>query len=143
MESELDIEQLMKALDNEENEGILKLNHAKMARVKNDMLQKLGLERGELKKLHKKLKNYRYVDELPDVQFGSYIRWISLKNPSSIKLTNGGIICDIQVRNNGIHIVCRNNMHRFFQLLMSENLIFQKLTEQENVLLSVMDYLNE
>ena len=143
MESELDIDQLMKALDNEENEGILKLNHAKMARVKNDMLQKLGLERSELKKLHKKLKNYRYVDEMPDVQFGSYIRWISLKNPTSIKLTNGGIICDIQVKGNGIHIVCRNNMHRFFQLLMSENLIFQKLTEQENVLLSVMDYLNE
>jgi hypothetical protein len=143
MESELDIDQLMKALDNEENEGIMKLNHAKMARVKNDMLQKLGLERVELKKLHKKLKNYRYVDEMPDVQFGSYIRWISLKNPTSIKLTNGGIICDIQVKDNGIHIVCRNNMHRFFQLLMSENLIFQKLTEQENVLLSVMDYLNE
>jgi|TARA_R110001599_G_scaffold27393_2_gene96113 hypothetical protein len=143
MESELDIEQLMKALDNEENEGILKLSNAKMARIKNDMLQKLGLERTELKKLHKKLKDYRYVDEMPDVQFGSYIRWISLKNPSSIKLTNGGIICDIQVKNNGIHIVCRNNMHRFFQLLMSENLIFQKLTEQENVLLSVMDYLNE
>ena len=143
MESELDIEQLMKALDNEENEGILKLSNAKMARIKNDMLQKLGLGRTELKKLHKKLKDYRYVDEMPDVQFGSYIRWISLKNPSSIKLTNGGIICDIQVKNNGIHIVCRNNMHRFFQLLMSENLIFQKLTEQENVLLSVMDYLNE
>ncbi len=143
MESELDIEQLMKALDNEENEGILKLSNAKMARIKNDMLQKLGLERTELKKLHKKLKDYRYVDEMPDVQFGSYIRWISLKNPSSIKLTNGGIICDIQVKSNGIHIVCRNNMHRFFQLLMSENLIFQKLTEQENVLLSVMDYLNE
>ena len=46
MASELDIDQLMKALDNEENEGILKLTHAKMARIKNDMLQKLGLERG-------------------------------------------------------------------------------------------------
>ena len=143
MASELDIDQLMKALDNEENEGIMKLNHTKMACIKNDMLQKLGLERGELKKLHKKLKNYRYVDEMPDIQFGSYIRWISLKNPDNIKLTNGGIICDIQVKNNGIHIVCRNNMHRFCQLLMSENLIFQKLTDQENVLLSVMDHLNE
>ena len=80
---------------------------------------------------------------MPDIQFGSYIRWISLKNPDKIKLTNGGIICDIQVKNNGIHIVCRNNMHRFCQLLMSENLIFQKLTDQENVLLSVMDHLNE
>jgi len=30
-----------------------------------------------------------------------------------------------------------------FKLKMSENIIFQKLTEQEKILLSVLDYVND
>ena len=63
------------------------------------MLQRLGLERDELKNLHKKLKGYRYCSDMNDVQYGYYIRWIPLKNPEFIKLTNGGIIIDIDIIN--------------------------------------------
>ena len=80
--------------------------------------------------------------ELPGIRYGAYIRWISLKDPANIKLTNGGIICDIKV-NDGIQIRCKNNQHRFFQLKMGECLIFQKLSDQEQILLSAMDYLQE
>jgi hypothetical protein len=106
------------------------------------MLQKLNLPREQLKKLHKQLEEYRYVDEMNELKYGAYIRWISLRDPNKIKLTNGGIICDILVKDNGIHVVCRNNMHRMFQIKLVECMVFQKLSDQERVLLSVMDYLN-
>ena len=141
-EEDLDIDSLISALDNEENESIVKLNSKLIKEDKNNILQKLQLERESIKQLHKKLKHYRYVDEIPDLHYGSYIRWIPLKNPEKIYLTNGGIICDMKVEESGIHIMCKNNMNRLFQLNMEENLIFQKFSDQEEILLKVLDHLS-
>jgi len=138
----IDIESLMSALDDDDNASLMNLDTRAVKAVKNDMLQKLNLSREQLKKLHKQLEDYRYVDEMNELKYGAYIRWIPLRDPNKIKLTNGGIICDILVKDNGIHVVCRNNMHRMFQIKLVECMVFQKLSDQERVLLSVMDYLN-
>lgn len=139
--SELDVEQLLQALDNDENESMIDLTTSKIKSIKNDMLQKLQLPKKTLKNYHKKLKDYRYVGELHEIRYGAYIRWINLKNIDNIRLTNGGIICDIQVTNTGLWIKCKNNMNRFFQLKLDECLIFQKLSDQERILLKALDYL--
>jgi hypothetical protein len=76
------------------------------------------------------------------MRYGSYIRWISLKDPDNLKLTNGGIVCEMKVGETGIVVVCKNRFNRFFQLNMNENLIFQKLSDQEQVLLSALDFIN-
>ena len=39
-----------------------------------------------------KLRVYRYVDEIDEMNIGSYIRWFNIKNPKNIKLTNGGLL---------------------------------------------------
>lgn len=142
LEDGIDIQSLMNALDDDDNESLMNLDTRTIKAVKNDMLQKLNLQREQLKKLHGQLKDYRYVDEMNELKYGGYIRWISLRDPNKIKLTNGGIICDILVKDNGIHVVCRNNMHRMFQIKLIECMVFQKLSDQEKVLISVMDYLN-
>jgi len=80
---------------------------------------------------------------LEDLRFGGYVRWISLKNPANIKLTNGGIVCDIKEIQKDIHIKCKNKMNMMFQLKMSEVLLFQKLSEQEQVILKAMKYLQD
>lgn len=137
----MDINNLLQALDNNKNENIIDLDNIIIAKRKNDILQQLGLSRTELIILQKKLKKYRYIDGLKDLQFGNYIRWINLKNPEIIKLTNGGIICDIKELNNDIHIYCKNNINRIFQIKLSEVIIFQKLNNQENVILQAIKYL--
>lgn len=139
--SSLDIPALLHALNNDTNSNILDTTTASIQSKKNDMLQKLQLPRKELKKLHKSLINYKYVDELPDIQLGRYIRWISLKNPDNIKLTRGGIICDIFTGESDIVIKCKNNLNRFFSLKLNECFIFQKLTDQEKVILSAVNHL--
>ena len=128
-------------LEKEENEHILKLTRSKIKEIKNNNLQKLQLGRENLKKIHKQLENYRYVDDISNLRYGFYIRWINLKNTQQIKLTNGAIICDIKVVNDEVHIVCKNNMNRFMQLKLEECYIFQKLSDQEPILLSVMESL--
>ena len=135
---------LLNALDNESNESIINLDKQKIMNDKNNILQKLQLDREKLKIYHTKLKDYRYVDNLDDINYGCYIRWIKIKDPGNIKITNGGIICDMKIRDNGkTHIICKNNMNRFFQIKFDEVIIFQKMSQQENVILTVVDYLDK
>ena len=137
----LDMDSLLHALDNENNSSIGDLTTEKIQTYKNNALQQLQLPREMLKQYHKKLKNYRLVEDLPDVQYGHHIRWILLKDPNNIKLTNGGIICDIRVFNQQVHIRCKNNLNRIMQIILDECLVFQKLSDQERVILDVLDYL--
>ena len=134
-----DKEFLKKALENENNESIINLSIPEIKSKKNDILQKLNLTREENKENLTKLKEYRYIDNINDLNYGSFIRCINLKKINNLCLNNGGFVCDIKI-NNGIEILCRNNYNKFFQIKFDENLIFQKLTEQEKIILNVLKY---
>lgn len=137
---------LMQSLDNDDNAGFVELTSQKIKQIKNDRLQELQLPREKLKEYHRKLRDYRYVENIDDIQYGQYIRWIPLNIESmdDLKLKNGGIISDIKIVNDdNVHIVCKNNMNRFFQIKLEENLIFQKLTPNEQILLSALDYISK
>jgi hypothetical protein len=137
----MDIDKLLCALNNENNEDIVDLDFATISTNKNKILQQLNLKRADLVIIQKKIKEFRFIDDIKDLKFGSYIRWISLKNPEHIKLTNGGIICDMKEINDDIHIRCKNRMNMIFQIKLSEVILFQKLTNQENIILKAMKYL--
>lgn len=137
----MDIQKLLHALDNENNEAVVDLNYEKIAKDKNDMLQQLNLPRDVLARLHKQLKPYRLVNDVDDLRYGSYVRWISLKNPAEIKLTNGGIVCDMKVIQEDLHIKCKNSLNRIFQIKISEVILFQKLSEQEQIILKALKHL--
>jgi len=139
----MDEELLKKALDNDKNEVILQMDTEKVMKAKNDILEQFNFTKKDLKLIQKKLRDYRFIDDIKELNYGSYIRWISLKTPDNIRLTNGGIVCDMKEVNDDIRIVCKNNMNRLFQLKMSENIIFQKVSDQERILLHVMDYLHK
>ena len=143
MTNELNVDLLMKSLENDDNDCLMNLDTKAIHKIKNDMLQKLNLPKDRLKYLHKSLKQYRFIDEIPDIKYGSYVRWINLNNPDKLTLTNGGLVCDIKISNDNVIIVCKNNFNRFFQLKLNECFIIQKITAQERVLLSALDYLNE
>ena len=83
------------------------------------------------------------VETIDDITYGNFIRWFNIKNPSELKLTNGALICDIKICDTGTHIFCKNTHNRMFRIIMDECIIFQKLNQEEIMLLSVMNYLNE
>ena len=139
----LDSDYLLKALDNENNTGIEQLSTRKIKAMKNDYLQQLQLSREKLKDFHIKLKEYRFVDDLTNIQYGRYIRWINLKKPDNIVLTNGGVIIDIKLEGDGIYILCKNFRNNRLQIKIDECFIFQKLTDQEKTIISALDYLEK
>jgi len=139
----IDMDNLLNALENETNSSIMNLTSRKIKEYKNTILQQLQLPRDRLKQYHKKLKYYRYCSDLSHIQYGYYIRWISLKDPTSMYLTNGGIICDVKILNNQIQILCKNNRNWMMQIKFDEAVIFQKLSDQERVILGILDYLED
>ena len=134
-----DVNELLKAVDNENNAHIAKFTTTQIGEMKDDILEQLGVDEDKKETLLEKLRYYRYIDDLASIKYGAYIRWISLKNPERINLTNGAIMCDIKFYNDGVQIVCKNSRGRIFQIKFDENIIFQKLTEQEQIILQVMD----
>ena len=138
--NEDEIAYLEKALVNEKNENIMELTFAEVERKKRTILEELKLSRMELKTLLKKLEDYRYIDELPELQQGRYLRWINLTNPDRLKLTNGGILCDVKIEDNVV-LVLKNNMNSIFHINMDKCLIFQKFSDQERVILYAVDFL--
>ena len=135
------IQNLLLALENETNSSIMKLTSSKIKCQKNNILQQLQLSREQLKSFHKKLKLYRYCSELVDIQYGYYVRWVPLKNPNDIKLTNGGVITDILILKNGVQLQIKNFKNRFFNIKFDEVMLFQKLSSQEQIILKVLNYL--
>jgi hypothetical protein len=58
------------------------------------------------------------------------------------EFARGAFISDIVIYGADVHIKCKSFMGRHMQLLGAENIIFQKLSDQEKIILSVLDYLH-
>ena len=153
-----DIEGLQEALNNSANESISNLTHAQIKRAKNDILQKLQIKGDALKTMHARLVGYRYIDNDCDngndrVRVGEYVRWISLKRPDQLVLTNGAYVCNAYEMldpsdPHSAYIRCKisrggggGGTTRFFNLNMDENVIFQKITYQEWIILDALEHL--
>ncbi len=139
----MDLELLEKALENDDNLNIIDTNIQEIKKKKNDILQQLNLNKDDLKSYHKKLNGYCYIENIRDLKYGSHIRWINLKNIENIRITNGAILCEIKIIDNGISLVLRTYTNSFITLLLNEHLLFQKINEQEKILLKAIEYLNK
>ena len=122
--NEEEIAYLEKALNNDNNENITNLTFKDVNEKKQIILADLQLSNNELEKMLKKLEDYKYIDELPELQDGRYIRWINLSNPDNLKLTNGGVLCDIKIEDSVI-LVLKNNFNKFFCVNMDKSLDFK------------------
>jgi tRNA isopentenyl-2-thiomethyl-A-37 hydroxylase MiaE len=80
-----------------------------------------------------------------ELKCGTYLRWINLDNTNSVVLSKGAIFCELKITNEGVFLICKNVgfNSRHFQISLDKHLIFQKLTEQELVLLSALDHLSK
>jgi hypothetical protein len=139
----MDLEKLNKALDNEENEYLINLTTKKINGMKREIIQELEVSKEVEKEFLKKLKDYRYIDEMNELKIGSFVRWIPITDPDDIHLTKGGIVCDLKITNTGMSIVVKNFSGKHYQTKMDECLLFQKMTGQELVLLAALDHLSK
>jgi hypothetical protein len=87
-----------------------------------------------------KLVGYRFVDEIYQLHKGKHVRWIRIEHPE--KLMVGGILVDIRFTDNGVNLLCRLHTGRFTQYRFDQCLTYQKLSEDEQMILALYEHLD-
>ena len=139
----MDYNLIQKALNNEENINIINTSIQEIKAKKNDILQQLGLNKEDLKSFHTRLDDYRYIEDIKDLRYGGNIRWINLKTKEKINLNACAHLCDIRLLHNGISITVKTYNKKFFTLYLNETLIFQKLNDEEKIILEAIKHLSK
>jgi hypothetical protein len=141
----MNVNKLLQALDDETNETLLNFTSDKIKEMNLNILKELMLPKNVTLDFLRKLKDYKYVDEMNELKYGAYIRWIPIEDPQNIHLTKGALFCEMKITDEGVFCICKNYgfSSKHFRIPMDKNLIFQKLTEQELVLLSALDHLSK
>jgi hypothetical protein len=86
-----------------------------------------------------KLVGYRFVDEIYQLHKGKHVRWIRTEYPE--KLMVGGILVDIRFTDNGVNLLCRLHSGRFTQYRFDQCLTYQKLSDEEQMILALCEHL--
>jgi DNA integrity scanning protein DisA with diadenylate cyclase activity len=128
--STIDIENILSSVENEKNDYLDNKTTDDIIKEVFESVQNLDLSSEDKCKICNKLMGYRLVEEIHELFKGRHIRWIR-----EGQLKNGGIVVDIKFSNEGIQILCKNNMNRFIQYKFDECVTYQKLTCEEELLL--------
>ena len=88
------------------------------------------------------LSGYRIIHELYELHKGKPVKIFNL---NTCKLKMGGIVCNINVLDNGINVLCKNaNMPgRFMQYKYNDYVTFQLLSDEEQLILLINNYISE
>lgn len=139
--STIDINTLLNKIEHKNNEYLENKTAANVATEIYNIIASLGIPHPAVDTFCRKLVEYRYVDEIRELHKGKHVRWISQKK-TPFSLTNGGIVMDIMFKDSGIHVLCKNSQNRFTQYKFDDCFTFQKLTLEEQLILSAYDYLS-
>jgi bisphosphoglycerate-independent phosphoglycerate mutase (AlkP superfamily) len=74
----MDVNKLLKALDDKSNEILLNFTSDKIREMTLNILKELHLSKKETIDIYNKLKDYKYVDEMNELKYGTFIRWIPI-----------------------------------------------------------------
>ena len=167
LHSTIDIKTLLLAAENVDMNDLGNRSLTEISQEIVQALQNLGLHTDKIREICGKLAEYRLTDQVFQIQKGRHVRWIrgtegSPMTPPSANtinsrlntnkgrglrgtvgsLTNGGIVVDVKFLDNGTHILCKNGP-RFIQYKFDDCLTFQKLSVDEQMVLSCYDLLRK
>jgi hypothetical protein len=141
--SMIDIDALLAKIEGEDNHYLENKTLADISKDIFDAVNELNISNYLASKFCDRLSGYRHIEHVCDLRNGKLMRWI--KRPTNIplnerSLTNGGILMNIKIENTGVHLLCRNNANRFFNIKFDDCLVFQKLTMEEQLILMSYEY---
>ena len=141
----MNYELLKNALENPNNSNFVDYSYDNIHKSKNDILQKLNYDSNTLKFINKKLKKFMYIENYNDITPSSYIKWINISNPNDLSLKNGGYFCNFKNTENPDNTIAVIKLfnNKYISIYLSENLIFKKITQQEDIILKALKLLNK
>lgn len=142
-----DLDVLLNTLDTESNDKIMSKTKQSIQKMKTKVLQQLGLTREKLLQFNSALSTYQYIDDLSELDYGAYIRWIGVReqDKDKIYMRKGGWLVDIMFTDTGVLLrvlILYGKNRRFISIKFDENLIFQKLSDSNMILLELLNRSN-
>lgn len=131
--NENDIENIMETIDNNNTSYLENNSIEKILKDIHEVLNENNVD--DIENKISKLINYRYIDEICDIHKGKNLKFI---RKNDCKFFNGGLVLDIKFLSNGTHIMCKN-FHNIKQYKFDDFLCFQKLTNEELLILMAND----
>jgi hypothetical protein len=139
--SSLDVETLLDKIENQNNHY---LDNKTVEIIAQDIfvsLQQLNLSNALYTSFCQRLTGYRVIERVCDLRNGKNTRWIKRTQIYTNKsLTNGGILTNIKITNNGVQLLCMTSNRRFFNILYDDCIIFQNLSMEEQLILMSHEY---
>lgn len=138
--TKIEVNELLKVLDEEQKHH---LDNKNWNIINKQMLfilkQTFPNDKLKQKELYNKLKQeYRYVDEIHELDKGKFVRWIRENDGFMV---NGAFVCNITTGFNGIIVSCINTNNKIMSYNFNKNISFQKLTVSEKIILEVKDFI--
>lgn len=134
-------QQLQDALDDDRNKSLLEMSNDEIKNVKHSVIYSISAIKStkDKEEILNKLDEYMYVDQADEFKSGAYIRWISLTDETLTKdsLNRGAFFCNIQIGKDECFVVCKKGPY-YLQFAMDECIIFQKLSQMDQLLLEAI-----
>lgn len=132
---------LKSACENEANTNILNYTNDKIMKVKVDIINELPINHDAKVELIEKLQGYMYVDEIHELKNGAYLRWLDMRDIENIRLVSGAFFCELVFTDSNSCMRMKNISGRHFEVKMDDVILFQKLSDQEKVILAALSYM--
>ena len=136
--STLDIKELLDKMEKSsylEGKTMRDIQEEKVA-----VLEGLGAENSA--EILEKLKEYRYIKNTYELHKGKHIRWIKI-GQRPIVLNRGAVFTDFLFHDKGTNLQCLQygygGKRNTFQIRMDEHIIFQKMSTEELLLLTIYE----
>ena len=106
--------------------------HETVAQVVADVVRVVGTLAPEVEAQYiKKLRGYRFVQNLQALRRGTFVRWIRADDGY---LTRGGVLFDYEPSANGMVLLVKGMGGAIFRFLMNTAYVFQKLSVTEELI---------
>lgn len=125
------MDELIRTIENDNNISVLNETFQSIKKSKENTLKSIEIHGKLLHEYLKKLKHYRYIENIDQVRLGVFVRWIDLYD-ERLLLKNGGTICNIDYNNDddddvNIRIMCNlRNYKKIFYYSISKMFIISK-----------------
>jgi hypothetical protein len=142
----LDVNAILAAMTKEDNATIANMTFKQIEARRCEILSSLELPTEKYDVFCKKLQMYRVIERPQDLRHGQLLRWIPLRSLSQNPyLTLGGTIFNIKQNiTDGLHQVTIRNVKGFvYQIKFELNVMFQRLSKDELLILRAVDYVSD
>jgi hypothetical protein len=143
----INIDELLNAIENDSTDY---LENKTLSSISNEIfvtINQLDCTEERKKDLCEKLIDYRLVNEIYELHKGKPIKAIKLQTADEQvyqpKISIIGFVLDIKFLDNGTHVLCLKFGKRIFQYKFDNYLTFQKLTDDEHLILMAYEQIQK